>query len=242
MKMKIIISTIIAFYIGYLLSPPDIVTGLFNGIVAAFICCLTLLILARFKFVKSSPNSMHTLVCILVCMVSSLSVQVWLLYNSIAFYVNPFPNSSVVVSSFSPSASYTCFGIGNLWIVHSTNLGEGSYKETEYIIFSVDLPKTYSFDGSTWMFAFSDDISTGFSTTNRDKTVWIDKDHRLEFLGPVLNKEDVLLLRNHRHDEEFKISSPEELLTIVNKLKAEHVDSRDPQKNALPNNVKLSGE
>jgi hypothetical protein len=36
-----------------------------------------------------------------------------------------------------------------------------------------------------------------------------------------LNKEDVSLLREHRHDKGLKISSPEELLALVEKLKAE---------------------
>lgn len=232
MKMKIIISTIVAYFISSWLSPQDVVTALIFGVGSALLCCVPLLILARRKFVKSSPNSMHTLVCILVCMVSILSVQIWLLFNRITSYVNRFPNSSVVVSSVSSSASHTGFGIGNLWIVQLLDRRDGLSKETEYVICSVDFPKTYSYDGSGCMFAFSDNTTAQFHSTN-DRTVWIDKQHRVTFLEPILNKEDVSLLRNQRYNEEFKISSPEELLAIVNKLKAEHADSVDPPEAAL---------
>lgn len=218
MKNKIIISITIAFSVSVVLGPADPISQLTLGVISAFLCCAALLILARFKFVKSSTSSMHTIVCILVCIVSVLSIQIWMLYRRIAFHANPFPNS--IVYSLSPSASYASFSMGNLWIVNSSNRIGTSSEEAEYVLCSVDFPKSCSYDGSTWMFAFSDDTSVGFSTV-RDDTVWIDKQHRVTSLGPVLNHEDVSLLRDHRYDEEFKISSPQGLLAILDKFRAE---------------------
>lgn len=222
MKKKIIISTIVAFLISCWLSPPDLLSALTYGVGSALLCCIPLLILARRKFVKSSPNSMHTLVCILVCMVSVLSVQwsPWLRFQQrIADNVNWSPDFSSVSSS-------TSFHVGSLWIVHSSNRGGFWSKETECVICSVDPPKSSRHGESTWMLTFSDGNSVEVKI-KKDETVWIDEQHRVTFLGPILNKEDVSLLRNHRYDEEFKILSPEELLEIVKRLKENRVAAPD---------------
>jgi integral membrane sensor domain MASE1 len=96
MKAKIAISTIVAFLISFMLSPPDLVSQIILGFVSALLCFIPLLILARCKFMKSSPNTMHTLVCILVCMVSFLSVHWILSQKRIAEYAHSSSNSSVV--------------------------------------------------------------------------------------------------------------------------------------------------
>ena len=220
MKKKIITSTMIAFFICFVLGPPDLINQLTLGLMSAFLCCAALLILTRFKFVKSSPNSMHTLVCLLVCIVSVLSVQwlPWLRFQErIAGCINWSPN-------FSTGSSSTSFHIGNLWIMCSSNHGGVLAKETESVICSVDSPKTSSFDGSTMIFTFSDGNSVEVKIKN-DETIWIDKQHRVTLLGPVLNKEDVSLLWNHPYDKELKISSPEELLNVINKFKDEDLIS-----------------
>ena len=218
MKKKIVISTIIAFLISCVLCPPDAISQLTLGVISAFLCCAALLILARFQFAKSSPNSMHIVVCTLVCIVSVMIIQIWMQYRRLAFHANPFPDC--VVCSLSSSGSYTAFSMGNLWIVHSSNRSSTSSEEVEYVICSADFPKSCRYDGSTWMFDFSDDTSTGFSGSSGD-TVWIDKQHEIKCSGPILGKEDVSLLRDHRYDGDLNISSSEELLAIVNKLKAE---------------------
>lgn len=223
MKKKIIISTIIAYFLGFLLGPPDSISQLTYGVIAALLCCAALLILARFKFVKSSPSSMQIVVCILVCIVSVSSIHIWMLYKTITFHANPFPDS--IVYSISSSASYAAFSIGNLWIVHSSNRIDTLSEETEYVVCSVDFPSSCRYDGTTWIFSFeSDDTSTGFSSS-RDDAVWIDKQHNIKHLETILSKEDVSLLRDHRYDEEFEISSPEELLNLINKLKDENLIS-----------------
>ena len=99
MGKKIIISTIIAFLIGYSLGPPDLISQLIIGFVAVLLCCVPLLILARFNFVKSSSNSMHTLVCVLVCVISVLSVLCVLSLYRIAGNASSVPDSSVISSS-----------------------------------------------------------------------------------------------------------------------------------------------
>ena len=75
MKTKIAISTIAAFFLGLMFGPPDPLTLLVLGVEAAFFCAVPLLILARRDFVKSASGPVHTLVCVLVCMVALLSVE-----------------------------------------------------------------------------------------------------------------------------------------------------------------------
>lgn len=79
MKTKIVISTIVPFPIAFLLAPPDLMAEIMLGVTASLLCAIPLLILARCSFVKSSSNSIHTLVCILVCLVSILCLMsyVW---------------------------------------------------------------------------------------------------------------------------------------------------------------------
>ena len=77
MAKRIPISTIAAFLIGgVLVAPsPDPISMLVLGVGAAFLCAIPLLVLSRFSFMKSASTSVHTLVCVLVCMVAVLSVM-----------------------------------------------------------------------------------------------------------------------------------------------------------------------
>jgi len=74
MKRKIMVSVAVCFFVGGSLAPPDMICQIALGIAAAVLCGVTLLALARRPFVKSSPSAMHTLVCVLVCTISVLSV------------------------------------------------------------------------------------------------------------------------------------------------------------------------
>jgi hypothetical protein len=220
MKKKIIISTTVAFFISFVFGPADPISQIMLGLESAFFCCVVLLILSIFKFVKSSSNSMHTLISILVCMVSVLYVQwlPWLRFQErSANCINGSPNSSFL-SSVSSSRSSR---IGNLWIMYLSNQGGILSKDTESVICSVDSPKTHSFDGSTMIFTFADGNSVKVRTKNHE-TIWIDKEHKMMYLGLVLNKEDVSLLCNQSYDKELKISSPEELVNVISKLKTEN--------------------
>ncbi|MCP4614059.1 MAG: hypothetical protein GY845_35680 [Planctomycetes bacterium] len=219
MNVKIIVTTIIAYFVGSFLFLGDALTSLVFGIESAFLCCVSMLILNRRKFVKSSPNSMHTLVCILVCIVSVLSVY-WINSGGYKYW---YPSSSDMSHSSSIGNTGGNIRFGNLW-------GEYSFDENIVCaIFSVDRPivTKYSSPDNNWKLTFSDSNSVEFNIL-KDETVWIDKKHRITFLGEVLNKEDVLFLNNLRHDKELKISSPDELLETVNKLKVEHTALVNP--------------
>ncbi len=74
MRRKIIISTAVSFYIWGLLGPPDHISQVVFGIMGAILCAIPLLILSRCEFVKSASKPVHTLVCVLVCMISILTV------------------------------------------------------------------------------------------------------------------------------------------------------------------------
>ncbi len=79
MRKKIVIAAVIAFVVGALLGPPDAVSQLIFGVMAGVLCGVSLLILARFAFVRSTSGPMQTLVCVLVCMVSVLAVFCYML-------------------------------------------------------------------------------------------------------------------------------------------------------------------
>ena len=86
MRDKIIISTVVSFYIISFLSPPDVISQLTLGYAGAFLCAVTLLILARSDFMKTSPRYLQALICVLVCMASVLLVNFHLFLNAIAGY------------------------------------------------------------------------------------------------------------------------------------------------------------
>jgi hypothetical protein len=75
LRMKIALSTAVAFLSSVVFTPsPDPFSGVVFGTPAAFLCGVSLLILFRFSFLKSSSQPVQTLVCVLVCLVSVLSV------------------------------------------------------------------------------------------------------------------------------------------------------------------------
>ena len=216
MIIKIIVSTIIVYIVGSFFAPFDALASLIYGIESASLCCISLLILSRRKFIKSSSNSIQTLICVLVCMVSVLSVY-WI--NS-GGYKYLYPLSSGVSSSSHSSGSGIKFG--NLWVGYSFD------SDNVCVVFSVDDPNSIKHSSPTnnWKLTFLDNSSVEFNII-KDETVWVDEKHRVTFLGDVLSKEDLSFITNLRHDEELKISSPDELLEIVNKLKAERKVSVD---------------
>ena len=222
MKTKIIISIFIAYIISFIFSPPDILSQFIFGFESAFICCISLLILSKQKFVKSSSNSMHTLVCVLVCMISIFLVELRPLHKFSKLIPGSF-NWSVNLSSVRSSRSTR---VGNMWIDHLSDDGGIFSKETEWVICSLDQPKTSSYDGSTKVLTFSNGNSIKIKRRNGE-TVWVNKQHEVKFLGPILNKENIPHLFELRRDENLDISSPDELLEIVNKLKAERKVSVD---------------
>jgi len=73
MRTKIATSVAVAFLIAVLLlSGPDPFSALSNGVIAALLCGIPLLVLARFHFMKSASPSVHTLVAALVCVLAVL--------------------------------------------------------------------------------------------------------------------------------------------------------------------------
>jgi hypothetical protein len=73
MKRKIIMAIVGSFLVSGLLGPPDAVSQTVYGLAGAMLCA-TLLVLSRWESVKSSPKQMQTLVCVLVFVISILTV------------------------------------------------------------------------------------------------------------------------------------------------------------------------
>ncbi len=84
LRTKIIVSTAVALLCGYLLSPPDLVSTIVLGVPMALSCGISLLILSRFRFMKSASPSVQTLVCALTCAVAVL-LAVCLLFGLRSF-------------------------------------------------------------------------------------------------------------------------------------------------------------
>jgi Na+(H+)/acetate symporter ActP len=69
--VKIIISTGVASFIGFVAAPGgDPLSAIASGFIVAFLSFVPLLILSRYQFMKSSTGSVQTLVCVLVCMLA----------------------------------------------------------------------------------------------------------------------------------------------------------------------------
>lgn len=84
MRKKIIVATTVAFVIGALLSPPEAISQLISGVTGGVLCATPLLVLRRFSFVQTASAPIHTLVCVLVCMVSVLAMFCYVLGLKIA--------------------------------------------------------------------------------------------------------------------------------------------------------------
>ena len=83
MGKRIAISTAVTFLVASLLLTPsaDPFSALTIGLVAALLCGIPLLVLARFPFMKSASPSVHMLVAALVCLLASLLARLLLVWS-----------------------------------------------------------------------------------------------------------------------------------------------------------------
>lgn len=79
MRRKIIISVAVAFVVGGLAGPPDMISQAILALGAALLCGVPLLILTRLDSVRSSPRLIHTLLCVLICLLSLSVIACYLL-------------------------------------------------------------------------------------------------------------------------------------------------------------------
>jgi hypothetical protein len=84
MTEKIAASAAVALVAGYMLSPPDPLRAIVFGGAAAILCAIPLLVLARFEFLKAASRPIHTLICVLVCLIAILSLACFVLASRIA--------------------------------------------------------------------------------------------------------------------------------------------------------------
>ena len=118
------------------------------------------------------------------------------------------------------------FGFGNLGILYEVNSGIILPDRVEYVVVVED----YSNNGAcygppyTCIFLFADANSIRFQP-KRGETVWVDEEHHVESLGRILDTDDIANLEHYEKDEELTISSPDEFLEAVVKLRAESAAS-----------------
>jgi hypothetical protein len=188
-----------------ILTPPDVISQVFLMSIMTLIGGILALIISRFKSFRQTPESVKKLIIVFVCLLSITT----------AYSVMSFMATVERVRNAPPmSSSGGSFNFGNLWVGFSSN----SVGVT--VVCLVDSPNAIRFGGGTnpWTFGFQDGSSVEFNTI-KNQTVWIDKKHRVTFLGPVLNNEDVSLMRTKGYDVKFNISSPDDLIAVVEKLR-----------------------
>lgn len=92
MKGKIVISVVVTFVIAGLFAPPDLVSQWTNGALGAALCGVLLLILSRFRFMKSASPAVHTLICTITCLIAILSVACCVTGGRIFFHADASSN------------------------------------------------------------------------------------------------------------------------------------------------------
>jgi hypothetical protein len=231
LRATVVTVPIVFAFVSAILTPPDVVSQIFLMAQMLLVAGVLAFIVSRFKSFAQTPENIRRLLIVLVCLLSIL----------IPFAIMKIPRhtdrsaDSLIVSSVPPSASYSSFRMGNLWIGYVSNRTDASSGGNEYVICSVAIPKTFRSNGLTCTLSFSDEDYTpiGFGGgSETHETIWVDRPHTVTYLGRFLSEEDVSLLWNHRRDEELKISSPGELLALVKKLRAERAPSAAPAKEA----------
>ncbi|MDY0357465.1 MAG: hypothetical protein RBR19_16410 [Sedimentisphaerales bacterium] len=119
------------------------------------------------------------------------------------------------------------FGFGDLWIQYEIRTGGVLPDQLDYVIVRHDFPELPEINESADMDRF---FLTGQSLAavqpSRGQTVWIDEQGRVTRLGRALRLGDLKILQNVglaqdiRRAEMPPLSSPDEFLAVVAKLRA----------------------
>lgn len=117
-------------------------------------------------------------------------------------------------------------GFANLTIMYEIHSRRVWPDRVEYVVVAEDCSNNGVCYGPpyTCMFLFADGSSITFQP-KRGETVWVDEEHHVASLGRILDTDDIANLEQYEKDEGLTISSPEEFLEVVAKLRAESAAS-----------------
>lgn len=191
--------------VAAILTPPDVISQVVLMSVMTLIGGILAFIISRFRSFAQTPQSIQRMIIVLVCLLSITA----------AYSATSFMATIERAMNAPPGSSFDGnFRFGNLWIGSSSGGGGVS------VVCSVDSPNTYTVGGKTnlWMLTFPGSNSIEFNFT-KNQAVWIDELHRVTFLGPVLNKDDLSLMRSHGRNVELTILSPDDLLAVLEKFR-----------------------
>jgi len=213
---RFVIGLIALSFVAAILTPtPDVVPQIALMIMMGVVLGILAFIVSRFKSFGQSPQSIKKLIIVLVCLLSITTG-----YSAMSF-LNDLHRSEnrSSASSFEGAA----FSFANLFVAYS--LGS----EGVGVVCSVDSPQRFTSAGpdGPCKVSFADGKSVEFNII-RNQIGWIDQQHKLTFLGHVLNKDDLSLMRSRGDNLKVTISSPDELLAFVKRLKAEQAASTAP--------------
>jgi hypothetical protein len=120
-----------------------------------------------------------------------------------------------------PNGNGEGFGFGGLWILYDIRTGGLLPESLKYIVITQTLSENQTSDGSTGVFTFTfvgrDPIEV---QSAGQETVWVDPQGGVANLGRALRPEDNELLQTHIHEVKPPISTPEEFLAILVRLRA----------------------
>ena len=204
----IVVALIIVLFIfpivAGILTPPDVISQVFLMSIMTLIGGILAFVISRFKSFGQTPERIKILIIVFVCLLSITTA-----YSVMSFMANV-----ERVRNAPPGSAFGGeFGFGDLWVGTSSSGGGVT------VVCSVDSPNTYGVGGATnmWTLGFRDGGSVEFNII-KNQTVWIDRKHRVTFLGPVFNNGDVSLMRTKGYNVKFNISSPDDLIAVVEKL------------------------
>lgn len=128
------------------------------------------------------------------------------------------------------SSATTIFGFANLTIMCEVHSGRVRPDRVEYVVVAQDCSNNGVCYGPPHrcIVLFADGSSIRFQP-KRGETVWVDQDHGVRSLGPILDTDDITNLEQYAKEEAPTISSSEQFLEVVAGLRAESAASAVPR-------------
>jgi hypothetical protein len=112
------------------------------------------------------------------------------------------------------------FGFGGLWIQYDIRSGGLLPERFRHIVIAQTFPENQA-QGSTGVFTFTFAGRNPIQVRSAgQETVWVDPNGSVTNLGRVLRPADIELMQTHNHEVKPPISTPEEFLAILVRLRA----------------------
>lgn len=124
-----------------------------------------------------------------------------------------------------PNGAGGGFGFGGLWIQYDIRSGGLLPERFRYIVIAQTFPENQAQKSNgvfTFTFAGGNPIQV---RSAGQETVWVDPQGSVTNLGRALCPKDIELLQTHNHEVKPPISTPEEFLAILERLRAGEVVS-----------------